>query len=248
MLGGPGVAPRRLLPNGWGATSVLWAPGGRALAVSRSRYGFKRPGPRSEAVWLLDPAAGTRRLLYAVPYGAVEPPLLATFSPNGQSVIAWEDPQNSASLAADGLPLIAIPLQRRAGADPQRSLRPFANTLGYSDFLSWCPHDRLAYVINHGGRQVTLDDRIGLAKPPRWRTIAPASPARSAHLSFNSPTCAPRHRPLIAAAVGPASQDLPFGHEHRSIWLLRAGRWRALEPTPPGKASDELPMWSTDGQ
>jgi hypothetical protein len=55
---------------------------------------------------------------------------------------------------------------------------------------------------------------------------------------------------MVAAAAGPVTQDLPFGHEHRTIWLLpyTGGNWRPLEPAPPKGSSDELPLWSNDGQ
>ena len=55
---------------------------------------------------------------------------------------------------------------------------------------------------------------------------------------------------MVAAAAGPVTQDVPFGHEHRAIWLLpyTGGNWRPLEPAPPKGTSDELPLWSSDGR
>lgn len=296
MLGGPGAHGRRLLePSGWGATSVAWEPDGRALAVSRSLYG-RSAAPYHQAVWLLDLRSGSRRLLLALHKPTVAPPWLAGFSPSGRWLLAWEDSENSSSLAADGVPLVAIPVagagshvEHRRGSGRTRVERGsgrsggtraergsgrsggtrvergrssgrtgasgagapvIASELIYSDFLSWCPGDRLAYVLKNGGRQVTLGDRIKLTwLPPPQQGGTPTKTGVRTGLSFISPACAPQRRTLIAAAVGPASQDLPFGAEHRSIWLARAGgAWHALEPTPPADASDELPMFSRDGR
>ena len=109
------------------------------------------------------------------------------------------------------------------------------------------PTSLLAYVLDNGGRQVTLDDRINFAgPPPLWPVVTPADPGARAHLSFVSPACSPPDLFMVAAAAGPTRQDLPFGHEHRAIWLLSytGGNWRPLEPPPPRGSSDELPLWS----
>ena len=102
----------------------------------------------------------------------LDPPSLAPawlhgFSPDGRWLLFWEDSLNSASLAADGLPLVALPV---SGGKPIT----ITGELHYSDFLTWCGKT-LVYVLNHGGRQVTLGDGIVAAAPPNWRarTILP---------------------------------------------------------------------------
>jgi hypothetical protein len=241
VTGGPGLPRRRLLASGWGATSLAFAPDGEALAVSRSRYPRDRPS-FAQQVWLVGlPAAGTREI-FRVGGGQVAPLWLYAFTPDGRWLIAWLDLESSASLAADGLPLIAIPL---AGGRPRRL---GAATLVDDDFLSWCG-ERLAYVVDRGGREVTLGDRIALAGPaPGWRRSPPAPVGAGARLSFISPACT-RGQEAIAAAVGPETPDDPIGQERRRIWLLAGprGRWRPLEPPPPVGSSDELPTWSPDG-
>jgi len=243
VLGGPNAVMERLLADSWGATSIAWSPNGRTLAVSRSLY-LKAPAPYHQEIWLLDLRSGTKTLLFHLAKPDVAPPWLSGFSPDGRWVLAWEDSQNSASLAADGVPLIAVPLT---------SGKPVAigkGTLIYGDFVSWCSDGQLAYVLNNGGRQVTLGDRINFAgPPPTWPTGTPADPSPKADLSFVSPACSPPDLAMVAAAVGPLTQDGPFGHEHRSIWLLSytGGNWHSLEPPPPKGSSDELPLWSSDG-
>lgn len=177
----------------------------------------------------------------------IAPPWLSGFSPDGRWLLAWEDMQNSASLAADGLPLIALP------ATGGQAVKVGKGTLVYGDFLSWCTGNQLAYVLDNGGREVSGDDRISLAGPaPNWPTVTPADPGARARISFISPACSPPGRFEVAAAAGPTSgrQYVPFGHEHRSIWLLSTtgGNWHPLEPPPPKDVSDELPLWARDGR
>ena len=241
VAGAPGARPQRLLPDGWGASSIAWSPNGRTLAVSRSLYP-RAPAPYHQEIWLLDSSTGARTLLWHLPKPELAPAWLSGFSPDGRWLLTWEDTQNSSSLAADGVPLALIP------TNGGRSVI-LGSELIYGDFVSWCGPQSLAYVRDSGGRQVTLNDRINLAgPPPNWPSVTPADPGRQAHLSFVSPACSPMGGNTIAAAAGPASQDLPFGHEHRAIWLMSAGgRWLPIEAPPPRGSSDELPMWSSDG-
>jgi hypothetical protein len=246
VVGGPGTKTRRLLPDGWGATSIAWSPNGRLLAVSRSLY-LKVPPPYHQEIWLLDLRSAAKRLLLHLPKPEIAPPYLSGFSPDGRWLLAWEDIQNSASLAADGLPLVALPV---AGGKP---VKVGKGTLVYGDFISWCSGNQLAYVLDNGGREVSGGDRINFAGPaPRWPTVTPADPGTGARLSFISPACSPPNLFQVAAAVGPTSGNAyaPFGHEHRSIWLLisTGGNWHPLEPPPPQGSSDELPIWSHDGR
>lgn len=243
MVGGPRAARRRLLPNGWGATSVAASPGGAAVAVSRSRSRKARE-PAHQEIWMIDLAGGRRHEIFRQPRGVVASPWLFGFAPDGRWLIAWEDSQDSSSLAADGLPLVAVP------ADGGHPIAVGRGTLVYPDFLSWCG-DSLAYVLDHGGREVTLDDRIALAgPPPRWRTAEPAAVARATPLSFTSPACSPVGRSALVASVGPSTLDNPLGHEHRSIWMLDSAgdSWRPFGPPPPAGSSDELPLWSSNGR
>jgi hypothetical protein len=129
-----------------------------------------------------------------------------------------------------------------------KTVRVGTGTLVYPDFLSWCG-DALAYVVNRGGREITLGDRIATASAPSWK---PAVTPGKIHdtSSYVSPSCSPPNDFEVAAAVGPKTPDTPFGHERRRIWELgyTGGNWHPLGPAPPAGQSDELPMWSADGR
>jgi hypothetical protein len=244
LVGGPGVKPRRLLPDGWGAETVAWAPDGKTLAVARSLY-LKTPPPYHQEIWLVDVRSGEKRELFRLPKPRVAPPILAGFSPDGRWLLAWEDTFNSASLMADGLPFVAIRV-----ADG--TVVPIGGPRGLlvdRDFLSWC-NDALAYVVNRGGRQVTEGDSIAFAAPPQWGTTPTPPLGAGQRVSFASPACSPPGTFELAAAAGPTGPDTPFGHERRRIWLLgyTGGNWHPLGSLPPTGESDELPMWSADGR
>jgi dipeptidyl aminopeptidase/acylaminoacyl peptidase len=234
---------RRLLPDGWGVTTLAFSPGGRTLAVSRSGYELATmhdPSRWKQQIWLVDVSTGARRLLYRLPEGALAPAWLQGFSPDGRWLLFWEDSFNSASLAADGLPLLALPL---AGGTPIR----IADELHYRDYVTWCGNS-LVYVVDRGGRQVTLGDGIAIASPPSWRSQTIL--AGGGRTSWTSVAC--KSGSGLVVAGGPRTENEPFGQEHRSLWMVapspRATPQRLSQTVPPKGETDELPMWSGDGR
>lgn len=244
----PDGGSRTLLRNGWGATTFVFSPDGRALAVSRSLY--SRPSirpPYHQEIWLVDVASGRRQMLFEQPREVLAPPWLYGFSPDGRWLIFWEDTQNSASLAADGLPLNALKV------DGGRPIQ-ITVALRYRDFVTWCGN-KLVFVISRGGRRVTLSSGIATAAAPQWRPrtiLPPGGPT-----SWNSVACptgkaAAQDGGRIVVAAGPSSDNPRFGQEHRSLWLAaptQGTQPRLLSRTARlAGETDELPMWSGDGR
>jgi Tol biopolymer transport system component len=223
---------RQLLPDGWGASTAAFSPGGRFLAVARTAG---HPAAL-EQIWLVDLAAGSRRELFREPRREGAPLLLQGFSPDGRWLLFWKDSFASASVLADGVPLLAVPV---AGGSPRTVTKA---ELYFRDFLGWCG-DALVYVTDHGGRTVTQGDGIAEAPPPAWRSQAILPTGGST--SWTSFACG--RTGTLAVAAGPSGDDEPFGHEHRSIWLVR-GKSIVPATRPPRGASDEWPSWSADGK
>jgi WD40-like Beta Propeller Repeat len=232
-LGRAGGPLRRVLPRGWGAWTTVFSPDGRRLAVSRTAG-----RARIEEIWVLDLATGSRRELFREPRREGAPLLLQSFSPDGRWLLFWKDLYASASILADGVPLLAVPV---AGGRPQVLTK---GELYYRDFLSWCGGS-LVYVIDHGGRMVAQGDGLAFTAPPQWqsRAILPAG-GRTSWTSFACSSSG-----ALAVAAGPSRNGEPFGREHRSIWLVRDTKASVLAATrPPSGASDEWPSWSADGK
>jgi Tol biopolymer transport system component len=233
VLGGPGRGPRQLLPDGWGASDVLFAPDGRlvvsrALEVRRFRY--------LQQLWLVDPRTGERERLWNQRGMVDEGPQLAGFSPDGSDVLFWT--VFSASIDADGRPLEAVPI---TGGAP----RVIIDSLLYRDYVADCG-SRL--VIAAGGwRETTNHKHLVAAEPPRWRTRRLTGQKRS----WVSPSCPSTGR-FVAASAGPGTGKTftRFGTEHRSIWVLRmrGGHRQRLTFAADSNTTDESPRVSRDGR
>lgn len=125
-----------------------------------------------------------------------------------------------------------------------QTARAVGHTLLYRDYLTWC--DRRLIAAAGSSRETQTGSRLVQTAAPGWhqRTIDPA-----ATLSWVSPACAPSGNRLVAAA-GPDHAPVGFGHQHRSLWMLRPdGRpiRRLTSPPAPG-LSDEAPRFSRDGR
>jgi hypothetical protein len=237
IVAAPGRPTRRLLPDGWGVTGVVWAPTGRSLFVGRSL--FRPPTPQGarayrQQLWRIDLGSRRARPLYRQPDRLWAPPLVAESSPDSRSLFFFRDPMNSASLAADGLPLLVVSARR--GGSPRLVVDAL---LTGDDFRASCGQ-RLV-VAAGGGRSTTENKRLVAIAAPAWRPRALAS---SGALSWISPSCSGDGL-LLAAAGGRVQHGTRFGDEHRSIWL--PGSRRRLT-TPPAGATDELPRWSIDNR
>jgi hypothetical protein len=242
VLTTPGGRPRRLLPDGWGASGAMFAADG-ALAVSRdlrSGGGPRSVGkPKREEIWLLRAPAYRARLVYRLAPGRDTPPDLAAVSPDASEIAFWTlvDHANSANL--DGRPLELLPT---TGGQPRGIT---AATLVTSRFVTWCGHSLVA--VSGADRITTFGKSIVVASPPRWRV---GTVAAAGSLSWVSPACSPDRRRL-AVAAGPGRRELRFGLEARSIWLVPlagGGRPTRLTPAPPPGLTDEEPQWTPDGR
>jgi len=177
-----------------------WAldPSGRYIA-----YGHSPHPPSIQQIRIYDLATGSRRILYRGPRHQIAPPQVAHWSADGRWVLFWPDFENSASLAADGLPLIAV--SRQTGTTD--TITPVM--LVWNNFLTWCGPRLVA--ATGGDRYVTDHKRVILAAPPAWRARVLTRPV----LLVPGPTSAGNARTPI----------LIPGSAHRAskfCWLARS--------------------------
>jgi Tol biopolymer transport system component len=203
LMDAPTQQVRRLLPDGWGADTLVFDPAGQRLTVSR----------------LLRPAT----------------PPECTSGQVGQTAGCWPAATQEISLAADGMPLDAQPLDGGAPITITSMLLHF-------DYLTWCG-GRLV-VASGGNRYSTTGKTILTASAPDWKT---ADLSNDPTRSWVSPACSPDGL-WVAAAAGPNKMEELFGQEDRGIWLLAAdGSQRRPLTSPPAGFTDEYPRWSRDG-
>ena len=180
---------------------------------------------------------GHRSLLYRSPTDAVGPPVHARFSPDHRWVLFQTDGYESASIAADGLPLLAVPL---AGG---RAIRGESHVLPWPDFVQRCGD---GFVVSAGlDRYVSAHKRVDLVRPPSWR---PVNLSRDAHSSWYAASCSPDGT-WVAVTRTVNGDEHRIDTAERSIWLLAAnGTSRRLLVGRQGDGvSDEDPSWSPDG-
>src|ERR687885_872479 len=183
----PAAGRRLVVDAAWGATSFAWGRDG-TLALGRAVCHVPCGVPLHQEVWI---RRGGMLRRVAGPLRGVQLPRVAAVAGNGRA-LWWSDLQDSASIAADGLPLYA----NRAHV---------ADTLVYPDYVSVCGNhlavaqggDR--YAMH--GKRILFDGRDVSRDPSR---------------SWVSPSCSPDGKTIVAAASVNTTPPR-IGHEHRSI-------------------------------
>ncbi|HET9476409.1 MAG TPA: LuxR C-terminal-related transcriptional regulator [Dehalococcoidia bacterium] len=229
---------RQLLPADPNRGDIAWSPDGRYLALERP----EKPA-RPEDV----PSTPQRIQVYDTLTGGLSDafsttdsvPRLHSWSPDGRWLLFWATGE-SASLGADGMPLLALPVD---GGEPV-PISDFA--LMYGSFAEW---SREGYVVLHvdgGGRTVTVDKRIIVerAAPPFRREVSPAD-QYAMNPSYGPDSIA------IAYAGGPADAQnagSPSGEalKRRRIWYVLADGTGLRQLTDDSAYSDDRPLWSRD--
>lgn len=211
-----------------------WAldPSGRYLA-----YGYS-PHPTAagiEQIRVFDLATGSVRILYRGPRHKIAPPQVTQWSPDGRWVFFWPDFYNSASLAADGLPLIAV------SAQTGQPVTVADTVLAYNNFLTWCGSSLVAAV--GGDRYVTDRKRVVLAAAPGWR---PHALAFDAARSWYEPACSPDGTRVAVVSTRSGTEPV-FDTWDRSLWLLTPGGGSPEELLSTPGFSYENPIWAADG-
>jgi Tol biopolymer transport system component len=235
----PGTTPR-LLPGVEGR--AVWSPDGRLLAFTAIQYRPQTGFAGSELETVL--AAGGTPVVRA--RSAQDALLMAGWWPDGRGLLAWADPQSSASIAADGLAVLSYPL---SGARPVT----LGTTLPRPPFVvPATPWNEVAMAA--GGDRVLWDDSktITLCGETGGCTGFPAGTPGPVNLD-------PAWAGLgvtLAFVHGSASAPSPPGfgqaaiaawYKTRRLWVytLTGGNPHLISGAGTGIAA---PTWSADGR
>jgi Tol biopolymer transport system component len=229
----------RGLRLGLSKSSPFISPDGRfAATVVAKRHGNQG----MNAIVVRNRSTGATRTIYRVPEsyrsmpaGSPGPITLSRWSGDGRWLFFAIDPQGSASLAADGLPLQVISIE---GGRPQR----IGMTLFYSDYLTWCG-GRLVFT-GGGNRLATTNKRLLVASPPAWQARPLLETPKRA---WGSVACAPNGRSLVAQSQ-PTSEDYNFAATKWQLWRVGMNGSRRRLTSPPPHFADESPRFSRDGR
>ena len=169
-----------------------------------------------------------------IPAGSPGPILLEGTSPDRRWILYAIDPMGSASLAADGLVLRAVP------ATGGRT-HAVAGGLLYGDYRSWCSFYSL--VVTAGGSRLAADNkRLIVTGPPTWKSrLLVRADARA----FGSVDCAPDGNSVVVQEAAKSTNG-SFLTMRWQLWRIGFDGKSTRLTTPRLGYSDESPHFSPD--
>jgi Tol biopolymer transport system component len=240
---------RVLVPPGRGAGPRLaWSQDGTRIAFEQHQPAG--PGLSHEGIWSIG-ATGRDQLAVYLASGDFSLHLCC-WTATGGYLLFWRGTA-SASLAADGLPLL---VSRARSSEP---VRVSAAALPYPDWVAAAPRlDALALVVG-AGREATSGKSLVAALLQAGRDGAIVVQTNVLESDPGSAPGSPAWAPpgtTIAYSSGPSLSsrggDLAASLAGRRIWLVQADgsarRPLLADATIPAGVSDERPLWARDGR
>jgi hypothetical protein len=232
----PGARPR-LVPGAGGP--AVWSPDGRELAFTG--MAGRPPGRFSGLLETVPASGGAPTIWYRSAGNAL---MLAGWWPDGRGLLAWLDEQNSASLAADGLPVVSVPLSGRKVAT-------LGLTLVYSPFVATSPGTGLAALAAGGDREEWDGKTVLLCRLAGGCTGLPGGQPGP---TDTDPALSPDGTSL--AFIHGAGSGMPDNFSQasigqwyatRSLWILVLPGGRPHQLTAAGTSAAD-PSWSASSQ
>jgi hypothetical protein len=202
-----------------------------ALSVATSRLGTRGTETivyRGKAIYAV------RERYDRISGGSPGPIELFGTSPDGRWVLFAIDPQNSASLAADGLTLQAVSV---AGGRP----RIVATGLLADDYRAWCEGK---LVLTAGGDRIAAHHKwLVVTGPPAWHARILA---RDAKRAFGSLACA-GNGVVVQSTPDLGVNESHIGFPRWSLWRIAFDGAHTVLDTPPPGFSDDSPRVAQNG-
>jgi WD40-like Beta Propeller Repeat len=235
----PGRAPRPVLSTTGLTGTPAWSPDGTTIAVSVVRYTASK-GFSGSAIELVAPGnsgASVRRLAQS----ANDALLTDAWRTDGRAVFAWSDPQSSASLAADGVPLVSYPLAGQPETLP--------STLVHPSFA--VPYGSGVTVVTGGDRY--LWNAKTIESCPAAGSCGPAMNVEPGPVNLDPAWALPQEPALafVHAAqeteAGFCQPALNAWYKTRQLWIWVGIGGNPFQVTGAGTGI-AAPTWSADGK
>ncbi|HUZ43386.1 MAG TPA: hypothetical protein VMU63_03210 [Acidimicrobiales bacterium] len=211
--------------------SAAWSPDGTRAGVSLTNHG----------------ATGFTSVIESVPAAGGLPTVWQTNTQDvlevaewwsAWGIVYWDDPDGSASIAADGLELDAL-------SGPAQTPHPLADTLVRSDWLTAGP-DAAAALVQGGDRLEWDGKSVAVCKPFGCQSV----PTPSGSVTVDPALSA---QGQLAYVQGSASQSFDSSPAQVSAWEAGHSLWveaaGSKSPSPlAGGSGANAPAWSSDGQ
>jgi TolB protein len=232
----PGQPPDDFSPPISPTGTPAWSPDGRTVAFTQIQVNAMKQLTGSELETV--PAAGGAPVVRAA--SKQNAFILDGWWSDGRGLFAWTDPLNSASLAADGLPLVSYPLRGRPVT--------LGTTLAHPSFASPLPG---GVTLVAGGDRFLWDGKTIRTCLATGRCYQ-AMDAEPGPVNLD-PAWARTQEPLLAFVHGAAKAPSGLGQASLQAWY----KTRVLmyyiaggNPLPVRNAGTGIasPTWSADGQ
>ncbi len=218
----------------------LLSPDGATLAFT-AWLSYKDPTQRSEVLYTV-PVSGGRpvRRLFARYSGII----LLGWWPDGKGLLYRLDPQFSASMAADGLPLYTL----RLGAAP----RALPVTLGYPEYMAPSPSGRRVLLVAGGDRENWNNKSLRICDIETAACHALPKPPGTVALDAD---WAPRGDRIVYVQARDRGLNYGFNSQaallawvkSRALWVVNTNGTGARQITAAGTGVYQ-PRWAGDGR
>jgi Tol biopolymer transport system component len=236
LMGGSGV-------EGAGVGAIAWSPDGQWLAFEWTETAAGGL-PSYQSLRRIRADGTGLGEIYSAYQGTEEAETVALvgWSPDSSRLAFWQIPDGSASLGADGVPLLVVPA---VGGSPT----PIAEAvLPHRDFVAWSPDGERLAVVTGAGRETWFNKTLMAISADGHSAQPLSSPADAAI----SPAWAPDGLHL-AYVSAPAVAGVAGGDA--AVLALAARRIRTVQPGGQGREQlagdsqfrEEWPQWSASG-